>query len=58
MDDFVTLKQASDLLHVHPQTLRSWIKSKILTAYRPNPKGKLFIKQSDIDSMIKKGVVK
>jgi excisionase family DNA binding protein len=45
----LTVREASSLLHVHPNTLRLWSTQGILKAYRLGPRGDRRFKQEDID---------
>lgn len=53
-EKFVSITEASKLLSVHTQTIRNWIKKGILIAFRPNPRGKIFIRDADINNLFKK----
>ena len=44
----LTLKEASSLLHIHPNTLRGWSDQGIVKAYRIGPRGDRRFKQEDI----------
>ena len=50
---FLTISETAKYLGVHPQTLRNWIRDKRITAYRPNPRGKIFLRFIDINKMLK-----
>lgn len=56
MATFLTISESARKLRLHPQTLRNWIKQGIIKAYRPNPRGKIYIRQKDIDNMRKNPV--
>ena len=44
----LTVREASSLLHIHPNTLRWWSDQGILKAYRLGPRGDRRFKQEDI----------
>lgn len=48
----ITLKEASELLKVHPNTLRAWDKKGILKAVRIGVKQVRRYKKSDIEKFI------
>jgi excisionase family DNA binding protein len=39
MDDMLTVREVSQLLHVHPNTLRRWTDNGRIRAYRIPPRG-------------------
>ena len=57
MGEFYTVTEAADYISVHPQTIRNWYRHNLLIAYRPNPRGKILIKKSDLDSILKDGIM-
>jgi len=59
MEHFFSINEAAKALGVHPNTIRNWIKTGVLRAYRPNPKrgSKVFIRESDIFKSLLKGMI-
>jgi excisionase family DNA binding protein len=51
---YITIKQASDLLKVHPNTIRNWIKTGILKYYQVGRGYKVLVKTEDIDEILDK----
>jgi len=45
----LTVKEASRLLGIHPNTLRRWSDCGIISAYRIRPRGNRRFKREDID---------
>ena len=56
MDEYLTTKQIARILKVHVITIRRWIQSGKLIAYKIGKE--LRIKKSDLDSFINKSKVK
>lgn len=52
--ELITLKEASAILKVHPNTLRAWDKKEILVAVRIGEKGIRKYKKEDIIKLINK----
>lgn len=52
MDELLTLKEASNVLKVHPNTLRDWDKKGILIAVRIGIKKSLRYRKDDIEKFI------
>ena len=46
---FITIKQASELLKVHPNTIRNWVEAGILRRYQINRNYKVLLKTEDIE---------
>ena len=49
---FITIKQASELLKVHPNTIRNWIEAGILKRYQVNRGYRVLLKTEDIDQAV------
>ncbi len=49
---FITIKQASELLKVHPNTIRNWMEAGILRRYQVNRGYRVLLKTEDIDEAI------
>lgn len=54
MGEYYTVKEAADKIGVHSQTIRNWYRSGILTPYRPNPTGKVYIKKKELDNVMER----
>jgi len=52
LPELITLKQASELLQCHPNTLRKWDKKGVLKAVRFGVRGDRKYKKEDIISLI------
>ena len=48
----LTLKQASEVLNCHPNTLRNWDRRGILIAIRFGPRGDRRFRKSDVLALI------
>lgn len=48
----LTVKEASSLLHIHPNTLRWWTDQGMLRAYRLGPRRDRRFKQEDITTLL------
>ena len=46
---YITIKQAADLVRVHPNTIRNWIKAGLLQQYQVNRGYKVLLKTEDIE---------
>jgi len=53
--ELITLKEACEILKVHPNTLRDWDKKGILKAVRIGVKGVRRYRKEDIEKFIAKG---
>ncbi len=49
---FITIKQAAELLRVHPNTIRNWIKADILRRYQVGRGYRVLLKTEDIEKAI------
>ena len=49
---FITIKQASELLNVHPNTIRNWIEAGILRRYQVGRGYRVLLKTEDIEKAI------
>jgi excisionase family DNA binding protein len=54
LPDYLTLKQACELLQVHPNTLRNWDKQGVLKAIRIGVRGDRRYKREDVMKMLGK----
>jgi len=52
MEELLTLKEASQVLKVHPNTLRSWDKKGVLVAIRIGVKRARRYRKDDIEAFI------
>lgn len=55
INGFLTLKQASELLGLHPNTLRKWDKSGYLKAIRIGRRGDRRYRKSDVVKILEEG---
>jgi len=53
MPDMLTLQQASDVLNVHPNTLRNWDNEGVLKAVRYGKRGDRRYRKEDILKILK-----
>jgi len=51
-DSLLTVREVSQILHVHSNTLRRWSDQGIIKAYRIGPRGDRRFKQEDIDLLL------
>ena len=49
---FITINQAAELLRVHPNTIRNWIRAGILRHYQVGRGYKVLLKTEDIEKTI------
>ena len=52
MDDMLTVREVSRLLHIHPNTLRRWSNKGIIKAYRITLRGDRRFKREDIARLL------
>jgi excisionase family DNA binding protein len=52
VDNLLTVREVSQILHVHSNTLRRWSDLGIIKAYRIGPRGDRRFKQEDIDLLL------
>lgn len=50
---FITIKQAAELLRVHPNTIRNWIEEGILRRYQVNRGYRVLLKTEDIEKAVR-----
>ncbi len=50
---FITIKQAAEILRVHPNTIRNWIRAGILRYYQVGRGYKVLLKTEDIERVFK-----
>ena len=48
----LTVAEVTELIHIHPNTLRRWSEQGLITAYRINSRGDRRYKKSDIDQFL------
>ncbi len=53
LPDMLTLQQASDILNVHPNTLRNWDNEGVLKAVRYGKRGDRRYRKEDILNILK-----
>jgi excisionase family DNA binding protein len=51
-DNMLTVREVSQILHVHSNTLRRWSDLGLIKAYRIGPRGDRRFKQEDITIML------
>lgn len=50
MDEWLTLEQIAEELKMHIETVRDWVRTKKLVAYRPSRDYR--VKRSDLDAFL------
>lgn len=50
---FITIKQAAELMRVHPNTIRNWIEEGILRRYQVNRGYRVLLKTEDIEKAVR-----
>lgn len=56
LPDMLTLQQASDILNVHPNTLRNWDNEGVLKAVRYGKRGDRRYRKEDITQILDKKI--
>lgn len=56
VEALMTLREVSELLHVHHNTVRRWVADGCIKCYRLNTRGDLRFKPSDIDAFLASNV--
>jgi excisionase family DNA binding protein len=51
-DKMLSVTEVTELIHIHPNTLRRWSEQGVITAYRINSRGDRRYKKSDIDQFL------
>ena len=51
-DKMLTVTEVTELIHIHPNTLRRWSEQGIISTYRINARGDRRYKKSDIDRFL------
>lgn len=49
---FITIKQAAELLKVHPNTIRNWLEAGILRRYQVGRGYRVLLKTEDIEKAV------
>jgi excisionase family DNA binding protein len=52
---FITIKQAAELLKVHPNTIRNWIEAGILKRYQVGRGYRVLLRTEDIEKAVGQG---
>jgi DNA-binding transcriptional MerR regulator len=52
LDNLLTIKEVTDLLHVHPNTLRNWEKDGLINVVRIGPRGDRRYKRQMIEQLV------
>ncbi len=52
--NLLTITEVSELLHVHPNTLRRWSEEGRIVSYRINSRGDRRFKPDDVQNFLKK----
>ena len=52
LNGMFTLREVSEILHVHTNTLRRWSAMGIVKAYRVGPRGDRWFKMEDIEQLL------
>ena len=55
---YITVKQASELLGVHSNTIRNWLKAGIIRRYQVGPGYRLLLRTRDIERAFQQGNMK
>ncbi len=52
LEQMITPKKASQVLHVHPSTLRRWSNDGLIKSYRITPRGDRRFKKGDVNRFL------
>lgn len=52
--EYYTTREVAELMGVHAQSVRNWIKSKELPAMQPRKRGAIYIKKEDLEEWMNK----
>ena len=55
---YITVKQASELLGVHSNTIRNWLKTGIIRRYQVGPGYRVLLKTEDIEHAFQQSNIK
>jgi excisionase family DNA binding protein len=55
-DSLLTVREVSQLLHLHSNTLRRWSDQGIIKAYRIGPRGDRRFRPEDVEALIARGL--
>jgi excisionase family DNA binding protein len=52
-EKMLSVKEVTELIHIHPNTLRRWSEQGLIVAYRINTRGDRRYKKRDIEDFLK-----